>query len=122
MLRVLLVDDNATLASLLRRVLEEMGCEVMTAAHADAAKPLIEAGDFDLLLCDGSLVDDDDGHVLLAFARERAPRSLRVLFSGRPPDGPHDSTLVERFALKPMLTDDLRELVSWARTNARQLS
>ncbi|UJR82906.1 response regulator [Sandaracinus amylolyticus] len=120
-LRVLLVDDNVTLASLLGRVLEETGCAVTTAVSADVAKALIEAGDFDLLVCDATLVADGDGRDVLAFARERAPRALRVLFSGRPPDDT-DSTLIERFAMKPMLSEELRDLVRWARHSARRPS
>ncbi|AKF08624.1 response regulator [Sandaracinus amylolyticus] len=121
-LRVLLVDDNVLLASLLRRVLEEMACEVVTAPTADVARPAIETGDFDVIVCDGSLTALDDGFAVLAHAREHSPRSLRVLLSGRPPDALPDDATVERFAMKPMLSDDLRELLGWARTNARRAS
>jgi putative nucleotidyltransferase with HDIG domain len=50
--RVLVVDDDPAVRSLFVRALKEGACRVGQAPDAEAALPALEAGDYDIVLCD----------------------------------------------------------------------
>lgn len=85
---VLLVEDDASVLNVMRRILEKLGCSVLTARSAEEALdichshlPLI-----DLLLSDLVLPGKLNGHHLAVQLQSRKPE-LRVVFtSGHQPD------------------------------------
>jgi two-component system phosphate regulon response regulator PhoB len=75
--RILVVDDDAQLRSLLVLVLEGEGFSVVVASDAAGAVAEVEAGAIDLVVLDISL-GEDDGRQVLAKIREMG--SLPVIF------------------------------------------
>ncbi|NKC30110.1 ATP-binding protein [Falsiroseomonas selenitidurans] len=77
---VLLVDDEATLRSLMTEVLEELGCTVLAAADGAAGLALLRsAARLDLLVTDVGLPGGMNGRQVAEAARLLRP-GLRVLF------------------------------------------
>jgi DNA-binding response OmpR family regulator len=114
--RVLVVDDEAALRSLLRRALERGGFEVAEAA--DAAEAL---GRFRAFAPSVSVLDiglpDRDGISLLADLRELEPAAVVIVITGR---GDEERALragAASFLRKPFLLPDLvqevRQLAAW---------
>jgi DNA-binding response OmpR family regulator len=76
-MRILIVEDEPKLASVIRRGLEEQGYQTLLAANAAEAIAAVRADHLDLMLLDISL-PDRDGHAVLAEAR-RVRRDLPVI-------------------------------------------
>lgn len=76
-MRILIVEDEPKLASVIRRGLEEQGYQPLVAVNAAEAIAAVRAEHLDLMLLDISL-PDRDGHVVLAEAR-RLRRDLPVI-------------------------------------------
>lgn len=71
-LRILVVDDFASMRALLLRMVGELGGEVaQTASDGEEAVSLIGAGRFDVVLCDYNLGDGKNGQQVLEEARHR---------------------------------------------------
>jgi signal transduction histidine kinase len=82
-LKVLMVEDDAEVRSVVRTFLEAIGCRVTTAVSAEQA--LLALGpeaDFDLLLTDIALGAGMRGTQLAALAKQRFPRLAVLLMSG----------------------------------------
>jgi len=77
MTRVLLVDDDEDLATLLCEQLNRFGLEVSSAFSLAEAKARAASERFDVLISDGHLYDGDATEVAKA-----VPARLRVLLSG----------------------------------------
>ncbi|MCA9878083.1 MAG: response regulator, partial [Thermomicrobiales bacterium] len=67
-MRILIVEDEPKLASVIRRGLEEQGYQTLVAVNAAEAIASVRADHLDLMLLDISL-PDRDGHAVLAEAR-----------------------------------------------------
>ena len=74
--RVLVVDDDALLRDALRLLLDELGAEVTEAAGGAEAIVHLQAGRFDLVLCDLRM-PDVDGFAVIRWIRDD-PRSQDV--------------------------------------------
>jgi two-component system, NtrC family, response regulator HydG len=68
--RILVVDDDQDICTLLQRFLEKRGHAVHTAGRKGAALELLKAHRFDLILCDHRLPDTDSLEMLGHFQRE----------------------------------------------------
>lgn len=79
-LNLLLVDDEPDIRSLYRRVLEEEGFVVTSAADAREAAQAVFRGEFDIALIDDRL-PGVRGAALARWLRRRYPRLKVVLFS-----------------------------------------
>ena len=108
--RVLVVDDELALRSLVQRVLEAAGYEVDAVDGTEAAFELLRRGAaIDLVLLDRS-VSRGPTKAVIASLRELAPRMGIVFFTGA--SVPHDEkALVEGVLSKPATLDELLELV-----------
>ena len=114
--RVLVVDDEAALRSLLRRALEREGFEVAEAADAAEAIDRFRAfGPWVSVLDIG--LPDRDGISLLADVRELEPAAVVIVVTGR---GDEERALragASSFLHKPFLLPDLvqevRQLAAW---------
>ena len=82
---LLLVDDEAAVAGLLKKYLERLGYRVDTCADAESALGLLDAhpGRYALLITDLSL-PAMDGEELVIRSRQRTPHMRAIIASGYP--------------------------------------
>ena len=78
--RILIVDDEPGIRSLLALAFRRAGYDVTTAAHAFKALQLLESDRFDALLSDIDL-PHMDGHCLVRLVAEKYPLTRSVLMS-----------------------------------------
>lgn len=116
-LRVLLVDDAPAVATVMARMLELEGCEVVTASGSLQARELArEAGPFDLLLSD-VIMPHENGLDLSLALREIMPDLAVILMSGYTENeikGKLPAQVV--FLRKPVSRDDLAQALRQCRT------
>jgi CheY-like chemotaxis protein len=82
--RVLLVDDNDDVRSVLHEGLEGKGFEVIAAATVNEALRLISAQKFDVLLSDLHMPDAGDGFTVVSAMRHAHPKAVTLVLSGYP--------------------------------------
>ena len=80
--RVLVVDDEASVLTTYRLILEQQGYTVTASLSSQEAKQAIAKQTFDLVLCDYSLEQQHTGFEVIAAARERNPNVPSVLLTG----------------------------------------
>ena len=115
--RVLVVDDEAVLVDVIRRLLARDGVEVRCATSGDEALEALATAEFSMVLCDVRM-PRMDGLTLLHEARRRGPTPPRVFVTGFADAS--DTSLLEAGACavlgKPLPAATLREAVrTWAR-------
>ncbi|MBE2249930.1 MAG: response regulator [Myxococcus sp.] len=79
--RLLVIDDDAEICTLLARTLTRAGYEVLTAQTGEAGLALLDAGPVDCLIVDKMLPGMHGGEVMAA-ARQRFARLPVVMISG----------------------------------------
>ena len=108
---ILIVDDEPSLLSLLRRFLERAGYQIESASSGEAALQLFEAepDKYSVLVTDMTM-DGMGGEELTRRIRLVRPDFPAVLMSGYPfvPQSPNTSFLQKPF-LPAMLTDAVRD-------------
>ncbi len=122
--RVLIVDDDTQLLSLLVEVLRKAGYHVVAAETAESAMALVREQGFDLAVCDRQL-PGMDGIELLEHLRREQPMCARVLLTGAI-DLPTTLSAVNRSAVgrvveKPVRAHTLRAIVDEALEGRRRL-
>ena len=80
--RVLVVDDEASVLTTYRLILEQQGYSVTALLSSKDAKETIAKQGFDLVLCDYSLEQQHTGFEVIAAARERNPQIPSILLTG----------------------------------------
>jgi len=80
--RVLVVDDEPSVLTTYRMILEQNGYDVVPAPSAQEARRVIEVERPDLLLCDLSLGENESGFEVIECARRRYPGLPSVLLTG----------------------------------------
>jgi DNA-binding response OmpR family regulator len=105
--RILVIDDDPEVCSLLRSVLRNEGFAVCTAEDGPSALRLIEKVGFDVLVTDIVLPPPFDGIETVRRAREHDP-SLRSLFISGTGTARWDDPVCDDFVSKPF---NIRELV-----------
>jgi CheY-like chemotaxis protein len=113
--RILLVDDEPAIRSVVRQVLESQGHEVAEAESGARAVAELEAGfDAELVLLDRSM-PGWPAHRAVRELRARAPGVPIVFFTGQ--DVPADeAVLVEEVLFKPLSLGDLQAVIDrWLR-------
>jgi DNA-binding response OmpR family regulator len=122
---VLVVDNESSMRTLIRRRLEAEGFHVEEADNGESALGLVQARDqpFDLVLTDLSMPDIDGRQVSETLARYRP--SVAVLCMSANPDavpriGPMDIPV--RVMLKPFTADDLYHAVRDAISRSADLT
>lgn len=75
---ILVVDDDDRLRELLKEFLSRAGHRVTTAAHAAAARRMLELLDFDLLIVD-VMMPGEDGFSLTRHVRETSAKPVLIL-------------------------------------------
>ncbi|MGE0126594.1 MAG: CHASE3 domain-containing protein [Blastocatellales bacterium] len=116
--RVLVVDDDADTRQLLRRILEDYGATVRTAASAAEALEMIVAGPPDALVADIGM-PDEDGYALMRKIRKLPSErgggvpALALTAYARPEDRTRALTAgFQNFVTKPVEPDELAAVVA----------
>jgi DNA-binding response OmpR family regulator len=79
--RVLVVDDELTLLSVIAMVLKEAGFEVFTAANGKEASAVLSSHTIDLLITDLAMPDEDGIEIIRRIKKEH-PRLKIIAMSG----------------------------------------
>jgi DNA-binding response OmpR family regulator len=80
--RILVVDDEPSVLTTYRMILEQKGYEVVGAPSSQEARRALESEKLDLLLCDLSLEEKDSGFAVLEYARRLQPGLPALLLTG----------------------------------------
>jgi CheY-like chemotaxis protein len=117
--KILLVDDNESVRSTLKAVLEFNQFVVTTAANVSEALHLIVTEHFDVLLSDMHMPGAGDGFTVVSAMRHKYPDAITLLFTGYPAvKEAMDAILLQadEILVKPMpipeLVDMIREKVA----------
>ena len=82
--RILLVDDDAAVRSMMTQGLERRGFEVIAAASVIEALRRIADESFDVLISDLHMPNPGDGFTVVSAMRHSQPNALTMLVSGYP--------------------------------------
>jgi DNA-binding response OmpR family regulator len=112
--RVLLVDDNESVLSTLKMILELSRFHVTTAINVPEALALINAESFDVLLSDLHMPGAADGFTVVSAMRHMNPDAITLVFTGYPALKEAMSTILlqaDEILVKPMAPDVLVALI-----------
>src|SRR5664280_3738977 len=82
--KVLLVDDNEIIRTMLNNALQASQFRVTPAANVGDALHLIAAESFDVLLCDLHMPGAGDGFTVVSAMRHSNPKAVTLVFTGYP--------------------------------------
>jgi two-component system, chemotaxis family, chemotaxis protein CheY len=109
--KILIVDDDASMRMLIRRMLSRMGIANLAEAEGGAqALRLLEAAPVDLVICDWNM-PAMSGMELFARARLLKPDALFLMLTGRADAESHAAARqagVAAFMVKPISAPDLK--------------
>lgn len=110
--RVLVVDDEESVRSVLAEILEDQGHSVALAASAEEARHMVEIEDFDVVFTDLAM-PTTDGVTAAAEIKSRKPATKVVLMSGygsyRAYECAGDSNCIDAAISKPFRMDEIHE-------------
>jgi YesN/AraC family two-component response regulator len=112
--KVLLVDDDRAIRTMMSLTLEHKGFEVVSAANVTGALKLITTQSFDVLITDLHMPDPSDGFAVITAMRHVQPKAVTLLVSGYPDvKSAMDAILLEadEIIVKPFETKTLADLV-----------
>jgi DNA-binding response OmpR family regulator len=112
--KVLLVDDDAALRTMMTMTLEYKGFAVVSAANVTEALKLITTENFDVLITDLHMPNPSDGFAVITAMRHIQPKALTLLVSGYPDvKSAMEAILLEadEIIVKPVETKTLADLV-----------
>jgi len=112
--RVLLVDDDEAVRSMMGMTLENKGFDVVSAASVTEALKLITTESFDVLITDLHMPNPSDGFAVVTAMRHAQPDALTLLVSGYPDvKSAMDAILLEAddIIVKPFEAGKLAEMV-----------
>ena len=93
--RVLVLDDDDAILSLLERYFDGLGWQVQTCAEVPDGLLLVDAHPFDAVICDLHLGPGKEGEGLsiITRVRERCPEAALLLFTAAAGDGVRHAAL-----------------------------
>jgi DNA-binding response OmpR family regulator len=112
--RVLLVDDDEAVRTMVSATLERRGFEVVPASNVTEALKLITTESFDVLITDLHMPNPSDGFAVITAMRHSQPDALTLLVSGYPDvKSAMDAILLEAddIIVKPFEAGKLADLV-----------
>jgi len=81
-LKILLVDDNESVRSMMKSAFEQNDFRVTTAANVPEALQFIGNERFDVLLCDLHMPGAGDGFTVVSAMRHTNPDAVTLVFTG----------------------------------------
>ena len=112
--RVLLVDDDEAVRTMMSATLERKGFDVVPAVNVTEALKLITTESFDVLITDLHMPNPSDGFAVITAMRHSQPNALTLLVSGYPDvKSAMDAILLQadEIIVKPFEAGKLAELV-----------
>jgi DNA-binding response OmpR family regulator len=112
--RVLLVDDDEAILTMMSATLERKGFDVVPATNVTEALKLITTESFDVLITDLHMPNPSDGFAVITAMRHSQPDALTLLVSGYPDvKSAMDAILLEadEIIVKPFEAGKLADLV-----------
>jgi DNA-binding NtrC family response regulator len=112
--RVLLVDDNGAVRTMMNAALERKGFEVVTASSVIEALKQIATENFDVLITDLHMPSPGDGFTVVSAMRHSQPDVLTLLVSGYPDVQSAMAAILleaDEIVVKPFEIAELTELV-----------
>lgn len=115
--RILIIDDDADMCTLLDRFLTKNGYEIETAHSGNKGMEKFAAGNFDIVLCDYRLGDKRDGKDILIEIKQQKPSTIVFIITGYSDiktaidvikAGAHD------YITKPLIPDEVLAVLSKA--------
>ena len=97
--RILVVDDDVSIALMVRTVLAKSGYEVRTATSAAQALSRFELGQFDLVITD-KCMPGEDGDALISTLREKFPSLPAIVMTAYPAIRP-SQIAIQGYLAKP---------------------
>lgn len=114
--RILFVDDEPNMLELISNFFREEGCDAVTARTGSDALRLAQESEFDLVVLDIHL-SNENGLLLLSEFKKKLPKLPVVLFTGLPKDDELvDQALVRGASGFMRKTDSLDHLFEAVRT------
>lgn len=112
--RVLVVDDEEYVRSLLCDLLAAWGCQAVEAANGTEALTLLDEGDYDLVVTDYLMPGRTGLDLIQAVRHRNATVSVIMLTASTADFEPHSRRLEFTLLRKPMQLDGLKTAVSRA--------
>lgn len=112
--RVLLVDDDNAVRSMMTAILEGKGFQVVAVASVTEALKLIATETFEVLVTDLHMPDPGDGFTVISAMRHSQPKALTLLVSGYPDVQRAMATILleaDEIIVKPFDTKNFAELI-----------
>lgn len=112
--KILVVDDDSSVRSMFRSLLEFDAHEVQTAANAEAALLMLEQSRFDVIITD-YLMPGMSGDEFAALVKQRWPEQAIIMASGSYSNCTvvgNKALCVDYFLSKPFLMDELRDAIA----------
>jgi len=109
--RVLMVDDEPAILSVLLWAVQDMGCAVTTAHGGQAALDKLCKECFDVLITD-LIMPDLDGFFLLKMAKKLAPEMKVVVMTGSPELVPYIGCPLDGLLVKPFGMNTLKTVIA----------
>ncbi len=112
--KILLVDDDEAVRTMMTLTLQHKGFEVVSAENVPEALKLITTQSFDVLITDLHMPNPSDGFAVITAMRHIQPKALTLLVSGYPDvKSAMDAILLEadEIIVKPFETKILADLV-----------
>lgn len=122
--RVLIVDDEPTVASMIADVLEQDGCRVEFYTESEQGLEAALREDFDLIICDIRMPGMDGPAFHRVLSRKDPARARRLLFTTGDTLARNTRAFLEKqklpFLAKPFLVGELREAVQRALAQSKR--
>jgi CheY-like chemotaxis protein len=121
--RVLLVDDNESVRTSLKGVLEHHDFDVVTASGVNDALQHIAAEQFDVLLSDLHMPGRGDGLTVVSAMRHANPQAVTLVFSGYPEMQAATAAILlqaDEILVKPLSVPTLIEVIRRKLTSRTQ--
>ncbi|HEV2399351.1 MAG TPA: response regulator [Candidatus Sulfotelmatobacter sp.] len=112
--RILLVDDDAAVLTMLQEALERDGFEVVAATSVSGALHCIATEQFDVLLSDLHMPNAGDGFTVVSAMRHTHPHAVTLVLSGYPELQEAMSAILlqaDEVLVKPIEIASLRDLI-----------
>ena len=116
--RILVVDDEPSVLTTYRMILEQKGYEVVGVPSSEEARRALESSNPDLLLCDLSLEEKESGFKVIEYALRIQPELPSLLLTGYA--GKDISDRAQRLGISVLLKPvDIQEFLGVIRAHLR---